>query len=108
MYLQAKLLEHNVRFGDPECQCLMMRLQSDLLKTLLDASNGCLAGTQLQWSDQPALTVVMATRGYPSAYEKGTCIGNLDAVKTAKARPVLPNAWTACSTVYMLGTQHVF
>ncbi len=91
MYLQAKLLEHNVRFGDPECQCLMMRLQSDLLKTLLDASNGCLAGTQLQWSDQPALTVVMATRGYPSAYEKGTRIGNLDAVKTAKARPVLPN-----------------
>ena len=87
--LQAKLLEHNVRFGDPECQCLMMRLQSDLLGTLLDASSGCLAGTQLQWSDQPALTVVLATRGYPGAYVKGTRIGNLDAVKTAKARRCL-------------------
>ena len=83
---QAKLLEHNVRFGDPECQCLMMRLESDLLAVLLDASEGRLAGTQLQWSSQPALTVVMAARGYPGAYAKGTRISNLNAVSGAKAR----------------------
>ena len=83
---QAKLLEHNVRFGDPECQCLMVRLESDLLAVLLDASEGRLAGTQLQWSSQPALTVVMAARGYPGAYAKGTRISSLDAVSGAKAR----------------------
>ena len=83
---QAKLLEHNVRFGDPECQCLMVRLESDLLAVLLDASEGRLAGTQLRWSSQPALTVVMAASGYPGAYVKGTRIGSLDAVSGAKAR----------------------
>ena len=55
---QARLLEHNVRFGDPECQCLMMRLRSDLLEVLLAAAEGRLgASTQLQWSPEKALTV---------------------------------------------------
>jgi len=83
---QAKLLEHNVRFGDPECQCLMMRLESDLLAALLDAAGGSLAGTRLQWAAAPALTVVMAANGYPGAYEKGTPIGGIDAVRSAKVR----------------------
>ena len=55
--MQARLLEHNVRFGDPECQCLMMRLQSDLLEALLAAADGRLGSAQLRWSPQKALTV---------------------------------------------------
>ncbi len=54
---QARLLEHNVRFGDPECQCLMVRLQSDLLEVLLAAADGNLSASQLQWSPDSALTV---------------------------------------------------
>ncbi len=61
MCAQARLLEHNVRFGDPECQCLMVRLQSDLLETLLAAADGKLAAARpLRWSPDTALTV-----GYP-------------------------------------------
>ena len=60
--VQARLLEHNVRFGDPECQCLMMRLQSDLLEVLLAAADGRLSGAQLQWSPDTALTVRMFPR----------------------------------------------
>lgn len=137
--MQARLLEHNVRFGDPECQCLMMRLRSDLLEVLLAAADGKLAGTHLQWIPNTALTVsaplfpqffldftargsflavqktsvlytwpkgmaligfcfllyaeglvcavqvVMAARGYPGSYTKGSAIRNLEAVTTAKA-----------------------
>ena len=82
--LQAKLLEHNVRFGDPECQGLMMRLESDLLEVLLAACDGKLADVELQWSPQTALTVVMAAKGYPGSYQKGSIIRNLDQVRTAK------------------------
>ena len=64
----------------------MMRLESDLLAALLDAAGGSLAGTRLQWSAAPALTVVMAANGYPGAYEKGTPIGGIDAVSSAKVR----------------------
>ena len=56
-HVQARLLEHNVRFGDPECQCLMMRLQSDLLEALLAVADGRLGSAQLRWSPQKALTV---------------------------------------------------
>ncbi len=82
--LQAKLLEHNVRFGDPECQGLMLRLQSDLLEVLLAACDGKLADVKLQWSSDAALTVVMAAKGYPGSYEKGSIIQGLDKVSTAK------------------------
>ena len=84
--LQAKLLEHNVRFGDPECQNLMLRLESDLLEVLLAACDGKLAQVQLQWSPKPALTVVMAAAGYPGSYKKGSVIRGLDSVSTAKVR----------------------
>lgn len=82
--VQAKLLEHNVRFGDPECQGLMLRLESDLLEVLLAACDGKLEGVQLKWSSDTALTVVMAAKGYPGSYQKGTIIHNLDQVATAK------------------------
>ncbi len=73
-----KLIEYNVRFGDPECQPLMMRLKSDLLPALLAVADGQLAHVDLQWRDDAALTVVMAAKGYPGPYEKGSEIRNLE------------------------------
>src|SRR3546814_700690 len=74
-----KLVEYNVRFGDPECQVLTMRLKSDLLPALIAARDGVLKHFDLRWYDAAALTVVMAAKGYPGAYEKGTEIKGLDA-----------------------------
>ena len=71
-----KLVEYNCRFGDPECQVLMPRLKSDLLAALLAAREGRL--TPLEWHDDVALTVVMASRGYPGSYAKGHVITGLD------------------------------
>ncbi len=76
---EPKLLEFNVRFGDPECQVLVPRLKSDLLPALLAARDGVLSRFDLMWRDETALCVVMATRGYPGSYDKGSVIGNLDA-----------------------------
>jgi len=73
-----KLLEYNVRFGDPECQVLMKRLDADLLEALYAAAEGRLADIRLSWHDQVALCVVMAARGYPGDYRKGTEIRGLD------------------------------
>ena len=74
-----RLVEYNVRFGDPECQALMMRLDGDLAAVLLAAAEGRLAEASLNWRPEPAMTVVMAAKGYPGAYEKGEAIGGLDA-----------------------------
>ena len=73
-----KLIEYNVRFGDPECQVLMMRLESDLVPLLLACTNGNLADQSADWSDDFALTIVMAAKGYPGSYEKGSIIRSLD------------------------------
>tara|TARA_R110000787_G_scaffold75747_1_gene167476 strand:- start:1543 stop:2820 length:1278 start_codon:yes stop_codon:yes gene_type:complete len=73
-----KLLEYNVRFGDPECQVLMMRLRSDLLPALMAAADGVLKDFDLRWYEEVALTVVMAANGYPGAYEKGSEIKGLE------------------------------
>jgi phosphoribosylamine--glycine ligase len=75
---EPKLLEYNVRFGDPECQVLMARLTSDIVELMLAASAGQLAGKTVTWSSDPALVVVMAAQGYPGRYHKGTVIGGLD------------------------------
>jgi phosphoribosylamine--glycine ligase len=72
-----KLLEFNVRFGDPECQVLIPRLKSDLLPALLASRDGVLDHFDLRWRDEVALCVVMAARGYPGTYEKGTEIKGL-------------------------------
>ena len=74
-----KLYEYNARFGDPETQVLMMRLKSDALAALLATADGVLASFDLRWSDDVALTVVMASNGYPGDYQKGTEIRGLDA-----------------------------
>lgn len=73
-----KLIEYNTRFGDPECQVLMMRLNSDLLALINAAVDGKLDEISLDWKDQPALTVVMAAEGYPSNVKKGSAIRGLD------------------------------
>ena len=73
-----RLVEYNCRFGDPECQVLMMRLKSDLVPALLACVDGGLDHLDLRWSDQVALTVIMATNGYPDAYGKGSEIRGLD------------------------------
>jgi phosphoribosylamine--glycine ligase len=72
-----ELIEYNVRFGDPECQVLMMRLKSDLLPLLLACANGTLDQVSAEWSDDAAITVVMASRGYPGSYRKNTPILSL-------------------------------
>jgi phosphoribosylamine--glycine ligase len=69
-----KLIEYNARFGDPECQVLMMRLTSDLVAIMLACAKGELAGVEAQFRDQTALTVVMAAKGYPGTPEKSSAI----------------------------------
>ena len=73
-----QLIEYNTRFGDPECQVLMLRLMSDLLPALMAARDGQLKNFDLRWYPHAALTVVMAANGYPGAYDKGSEIGGLD------------------------------
>jgi phosphoribosylamine--glycine ligase len=75
---EPKLIEYNCRFGDPECQVLMMRLKSDLATALLAARDGVLDRVDLRWNDDAALTVVMATKGYPGDYAKGSAIEGVD------------------------------
>jgi phosphoribosylamine--glycine ligase len=73
-----KLIEYNVRFGDPECQVLMLRLMSDLVPALLASHDGQLKSFDLRWYPQAALTVVMAAKGYPGSYARGSVIEGLD------------------------------
>lgn len=74
-----KLIEYNVRFGDPETQVLMLRLMSDFLPALIAARDGQLKSFDLRWYPDAALTVVMAANGYPGDYQRGTAIEGLDA-----------------------------
>src|SRR5262245_27788855 len=74
-----KLIEYNARFGDPECQVLMLRLMSDLVPALVASCDGMLKNFDLRWYPDAALTVVMAARGYPGTYGKGSTIEGLDA-----------------------------
>ena len=76
-----KLIEYNVRFGDPETQAMMLRLDRDLLELLAATAEGRLATVTPRWSTDSALTVVMAARGYPGAYLKGGEIGGIEAAE---------------------------
>ncbi|MGW9329463.1 phosphoribosylamine--glycine ligase [Bosea sp. NPDC055594] len=73
-----KLIEYNVRFGDPECEVLMPRLKSDIVPALLAACDGVLGSFDLRWSDEAALTVVLAAKGYPGTPEKGSLIADVE------------------------------
>jgi len=90
-----KLLEYNVRFGDPECQVLMVRLESDLVQILLAACKGQLSGVTLDWSKESALVVVLASKGYPGDYKRGTIIKNLQEAEVASSKVKIFHAGTA-------------
>ena len=75
---KVKTLEFNVRFGDPECQVLMTRLDSDLVEALEAAATGRLSEVEIAWKNEAALIVVLATDGYPGRYEKGSEVKCLD------------------------------
>src|SRR5712672_3166001 len=77
-----KLIEYNVRFGDPECQVIMLLLMSDLVPALLACCDGVLGNFDLRWYPDAALTVVMAAKGYPGSYVKGSVIEGLDTAAT--------------------------
>ena len=77
---QPRLVEYNVRFGDPECQVLMMRLGGQAFDLLHACAEGRLAEARVNWADDHAMTVVLAANGYPGSYEKGSVIGGLDAL----------------------------
>ena len=90
-----KLIEYNVRFGDPEAQVLMMRLMSDLLAALMATAEGTLDRMELEWSEEAALTVVMAAKGYPGHYAKGTEIKGLAAAAAVNGVKVFHAGTTA-------------
>ena len=92
---RARLVEYNARFGDPECQVLMMRLGAQALDLLLACAEGRLDQAQVHWADDHALTVVVATRGYPGAYAKGSVIGGLDALPETSSQMVFHAGTTA-------------
>jgi phosphoribosylamine--glycine ligase len=73
-----KLVEYNARFGDPECQVQMLRMMSDIVPALIASADGQLKNFSLRWFDDVALTVIMATKGYPGDYGKGSVIDGLD------------------------------
>ena len=77
---QPRLVEYNVRFGDPECQVLMMRLGAQALDLMQACAEGRLSEMTVNWAEDHAMTVVMAAEGYPGAYEKGSVISGLDAL----------------------------
>ncbi len=75
---EVKTLEFNARFGDPECQPLLMRMKSDIVPILVAVANGDLASSSIEWHDSAAVCVVMASAGYPGDYAKGDVISGLD------------------------------
>lgn len=85
---QPRLVEYNARFGDPECQVLMMRLGGQALDLMLACAEGRLAEAQVNWADDHAMTVVLAAEGYPGSYEKGSVIRGLDALPETSSQMV--------------------
>ncbi|MEO1705027.1 MAG: phosphoribosylamine--glycine ligase [Pseudomonadota bacterium] len=98
-----RLVEYNVRFGDPECQVLMMRLGGQVLDLLHAAAEHRLSAARVNWAADHALTVVLAAEGYPGAYEKGTQIGGLDALPQS-SREMVFHAGTATQDGTILAT----
>ena len=85
---QPRLVEYNARFGDPECQVLMMRLGAQALDLLLACAEGRLAEARVNWADDHALTVVMAAKGYPGSYQKGSVINGLEGLPETSSEMV--------------------
>jgi phosphoribosylamine--glycine ligase len=85
---RSRLVEYNTRFGDPECQVLMMRLGAQALDLFLACAEGHLDQARVTWADDHALTVVMAAKGYPATYEKGTVISGLESLPETSSQMV--------------------
>ncbi|MDB6178075.1 phosphoribosylamine--glycine ligase [Paracoccus sp. Z330] len=100
---QARLVEYNVRFGDPECQALMMRLGAQVLDLLLACAEERLGAAKVNWADDHAMTIVMAANGYPGSYEKGTVISGLDEIPETSFEMVF-HAGTASDDGKVLAT----
>ncbi len=100
---KARLVEYNVRFGDPECQVLMMRLGAQVLDLLLACAEDRLNETRASWADDHAMTVVMAASGYPGTYEKGSAIHGLDALPSSSKQEVF-HAGTALRDGQLVAT----
>ena len=98
-----RLVEYNVRFGDPECQVLMMRLGAQALDLMQACAEGRLAETAPQWADDHAITVVMAAKGYPGAYHKGSEIKGLSAIEETSSQIVF-HAGTSAQNGAILST----
>ncbi|MAJ56678.1 MAG: phosphoribosylamine--glycine ligase [Candidatus Pelagibacter sp.] len=75
-----KLIEYNIRFGDPECQILMMRMKSDFLKIVINTIEKNLKNKKIEWYDYPGITIVASNKGYPGDYDKSTVIKNLNKI----------------------------
>ncbi len=90
-----RLVEYNVRFGDPECQVLMMRLGAQALDLMQACAEGRLAETAPNWADDHAITVVMAAKGYPGAYQKGSEIKGLSNIEESSSQIVFHAGTTA-------------
>ncbi len=100
---QPRLVEYNVRFGDPECQVLMMRLGAQALDLIQAAAEDRLGEMQVNWGDDHAITIVMAANGYPGAYEKGSVIAGLD-TRAEDSKNMVFHAGTASSDGKVLAT----
>jgi phosphoribosylamine--glycine ligase len=98
-----QLIEYNVRFGDPECQVLIPRLKSDLLPALIATRDGALKTFSLRWSDDAALCVVMAAKGYPGDYKKGSEIRGIERAEQVPGVTVF-HAGTAAKDGRILAT----
>ena len=90
-----RLVEYNVRFGDPECQAIMIRLGAQVLDALLACADGNLAEARINWADDHALSIVYAANGYPGSYEKGTEISGLDGLNDGSTTHVFHAGTTA-------------
>ena len=95
---QPRLVEYNVRFGDPECQTLMMRLGGQVLDLLQGCAEHRLGELTVNWADDHALTIVMAANGYPAAYEKGSIIAGLSALPADSKNMVFHAGTTSVGT----------
>jgi phosphoribosylamine--glycine ligase len=91
---RARLVEYNVRFGDPECQVLMLRMGAQALDLMLACAEGRMQDARVTWAEDHALTVVLATRGYPGDYPQGSAIGGLEALPESSTQ-VMFHAGTA-------------
>jgi phosphoribosylamine--glycine ligase len=100
---EPRLVEYNVRFGDPECQVLMMRLGAQALDLMLACAEGRLSEMTVNWAPDHAMTVVLAAKGYPGAYTKGTQIRGLDALPE-DAFHMMFHAGTGTGTVRIIAT----